>query len=40
MNEIKVDSDMTRLKDVVNAMQSLRLEDDEMDELAKKYNHK
>ena len=40
MNEIKVDSDMTRLKDVVNAMQSLRSEDDEMDELAKKYNHK
>ncbi len=40
MNEIKVDSDMTRLKDVVNAMQSLRLEDDEVDELAKKYNQK
>ncbi|MFT4145544.1 MAG: hypothetical protein QM644_13905 [Mobilitalea sp.] len=39
MNEINVDSDMTRLKDVVNAMQSLRLEDDEVDELAKKYNH-
>ncbi len=39
MNEKNVDSDMTRLKDVVNAMQSLRLEDDEVDELAKKYNH-
>lgn len=38
MNEINVNSDLTRLKDVVNAMQSLRLDDDEVDELAKKYN--
>jgi hypothetical protein len=40
MGEVKAEKDISKLRDVVNAMQSLRVDhEDVIDELTKKYNN-
>ncbi|MDD3174080.1 MAG: hypothetical protein PHF63_10610 [Herbinix sp.] len=40
MGEVKEEKDISKLRDVVNAMKSLRIEhEDEIDELVKKYDN-